>query len=146
MAKLGIVYDGGWMSTLTQFFTGSRAYHVFWQTDEYVYDMYLLRRRRPGNTYKNQKIKYFDFPGVTQSYLEDRLTYDRSTYGFLDYLLFALRPIYHLVGRSTRNMDGQICSEMCNVDLIACGYATPWWNKSEVPSPADFDRWLITNK
>jgi hypothetical protein len=150
MAKLGIVFGSGFNSKLTKFFTGSRAYHVFWVTEEYVYDMWLLRRRRPFWTYCNAETMFHDFPDVTQAYLEKQLTEDTSEYGFVDYILFALRPIYHLFGKSTRNANGQICSEMCNNDLIACGYATPWWDKKlGPPSPADFERWFkgsIVNK
>lgn len=127
---------------LTLLFTGSTAYHVLWATDTHIYDMNLLRRRRPLDTYRNANVVYYDFPMVTALFLERRLTNDNSTYGFCDYLLFALRPIYHLFGKSTRNANGTICSEMVNQDLIDCGYATPWSIDSEAPSPADIERWL----
>jgi hypothetical protein len=142
MAKLGIVLGNNWISSLTKIFTKSRAYHTFWQTEDYIYDMWLLRRRQPKGTYDGKEVIWHDFPDVTQSYLEFMLTYDTQEYGFKDYLLFSTRWFFHLIGRPTPNADGQICSEMCNNDLIRCGYATPWWNKEEVPSPGDFERWI----
>ncbi|MDO8294374.1 MAG: hypothetical protein Q7T29_16150 [Gallionella sp.] len=48
--------------------------------------------------------------------MERQLDVDTATYGWQDYLLFALRPLYHLLGKSTRNAGGVICSEMVNND------------------------------
>jgi len=142
MARLGIAFGSGWLSLLTLLFTCSKAYHVFWETDDYIYDMHLIRRRRPRGSIKADKIDYYDFPFVTQCYLELQLTNDNTPYGVLDYLLFGIRPIYHLFGKSTRNTHGTICSEMMNYDLKTCGYTTPWALTAEPPSPADFDKWL----
>lgn len=141
MTKLGLCYSTNWKGWLTKFFTGSHAYHVLWVTDKYVYDMNLLRRRRDKFTYSNI-VEVKEFEKVTESYLETMLTTDNSTYGFIDYLLFSIRPIYHLIGKSTRNSGGTICSEMVNNDLIACGYETPWNQNDEPPSPADIERWV----
>lgn len=124
------------------YFTESRAYHVFWETDKYIYDMSLIRRRRNKENYVGMEKTYHVFPRVTEEYLEKKLTEDDSHYGYLDYFLFALRPIYHLFGKSTRNMNGIICSEMINNDLYDCGYITPWSTQIEPPSPADFENWI----
>jgi hypothetical protein len=58
-------------------------------------------------------------------------------YGYIDYLLFALRPIYHLFGKSTRNADGVICSELVYSVLLMNGWKHRF---KEVPSPADLER------
>lgn len=146
MAKLGIVYGKGLPSMLTTLFTGSRAYHTIWLTDEYIYDMHLIRRRRDKTVYDNKEVHYYDFPKVTAKYLEDRLTYDSSSYGWKDYMLFALRPLYHLIGQNTRNQNGLICSEMCNVDLVASGYTTLWSIDQEPPSPYGLELWAQINQ
>lgn len=130
---------------LTTIFTGCPAYHTAWVDDErgVMYDMYFLRRRRPWpQQYRGNQIKAKRFTSVTREYLEDRLTQDNRVYGFLDYLLFGLRPVFHLFGRSTRNAGGVICSEMVNEDLQACGYKTPWPLESPPPSPCDISAWL----
>lgn len=142
MAKLCILYGNSFSSKLTQFFTGSKAYHVYWQTDTYIYEMHLLRVRRQRSQYDDRVKIEFNFPGVTDKYLEEQLTDDANIYGFIDYLLFALRPFYHLIGKSSRNHNGEICSEACNNDLRACGYETPWLPEDAPPSPADIERWL----
>lgn len=131
---------------LTKFFTGEYVYHCGWLDPkaELFYDMHLLRRRRKWPRYTDAELFYYDFPEVTAEYLEHQLTADGSTYGFRDYLLFALRPIYHLFGKSTINAGGQICSEMCNVDLLNSGVKTPYRAGDAPPSPADLFRWCKT--
>lgn len=145
MAKLVIFFNHkSLLGKLTKIFTGSYAYHSAWVCEDHdkIFDMYLIRRKRiwseikPGKTYKE-----YDFPFVTYRYLNTMCYIDKSTYGIIDYLLFSIRPIYHLFGKYTRNMDGKICSEMCNEDLIKCGYLTPWNMNIEPPSPADLDQW-----
>lgn len=143
MAKLGIVFGNGFSSKLTKLFTGSTAYHTVWKTDDFIYDMHLIRRRRALSTYATKDVHYYDFPNVTTKYLEEQLSSDESTYGWIDYLLFGLRPFYHLIGRSTPNAKGTICSEMINADLLACGYHTPWSPLDAPPSPGDLSDWLI---
>lgn len=110
-----------------------------------MYDMNLLRRRRPWPAYgPNTDVSLYSCPEVTKEYLEWQLSHDDNVYGFLDYILFGLRPLYHLVGKSTRNASGEICSEMVNNDLRNCGVQTPFKPDDEVPSPADLERWLKT--
>lgn len=128
---------------LTKFFTGCYCYHVGFVDEkmDIMYDMNLLRRKRRWSTYGERKHAILiDAPAnVTTDYLEERLLVDNNWYGVWDYLLFTLRPIYHLFGASTRNADGLICSEMVYLDLHAHG-----WNVvfPEVPSPCDLWRLL----
>lgn len=137
--------EKSFMSKLCVFFTGCPAYHVGFvdETTNLIYDMSWLRRRRRLPRYQGDTMVLFDMPCVTCEYLEEKLTTDDSDYGFVDYLKFSLRPIYHLFGKSTRNANGVICSEMLNNDIIACGGETPFSTTGEPPSPCDIFRWLL---
>lgn len=142
--KIAFFYGKLPSSFLTRIFTGSECYHVAFvdEPSGMLYDMNLLRRRRKWpDEYAGHEYKLADCPvEISRDYLEARLTDDGSIYGWQDYLLFALRPFYHLVGKSTRNAGGVICSEMICNDLQANG-----WNVrfDEVPSPADLERRLL---
>ena len=144
--KLAIIFNdrklSGW---LTRVFTGCYAYHCAWVDEEagHMYDMHLIRRRRVWPYYDEGQVLLFDVPGVPREYLEHQLSTDTNTYGFVDYLLFGLRGFCHLVGRSTRNAGGVICSEMVNTDLAANGLWTPWSPADAPPSPCDLHQWLI---
>lgn len=143
--KLGIVFNPNKFSgKLTKFWTGCYAYHVVWVDEErgLMYDMNLLRRRRKWPHYGEAEVLLFDFPKVTQEFLEEKLSSDDSVYGWKDYLLFSLRPLYHLLGKNTRNAGGVICSEMTNNDIWECGDTTPWPVNGPPPSPCDFYNWL----
>lgn len=144
MIKVGFVYGKGIPSKLTKFFTGSEAYHVFFVDEELdkMWDMHLIRRRRNWPHYPpEQKVVLVDAPvAITAAFLDHKLDTCDQTYGFVDYLLFGLRPIYHLFGKSTRNVGGVICSEMVANDLAECGWPVRF---KEVPSPADLERELI---
>ena len=76
---------------------------------------------------------------MTREYLEYQLTNDDNTYGVLDYCMFLIRPLFHLVGKSTVNAGGIICSERINMDLWNCGVPTVFRTVDEPPSPADID-------
>lgn len=144
--QLAVIFNAQKLSgRLTRLFTGCAAYHVAWVDEEagLMYDMNLLRRRRKWPYYPQDRVALFDAPAlVTRDYLEDKLTSDENRYGFTDYLLFALRLLYHLFGRSTRNAGGVICSEMVNDDIWACGGVTPWRPSDAPPSPCDLYGWL----
>jgi hypothetical protein len=148
--KLAIIINPNSLSgRLTKFFTGCYAYHTAWVDVDarLMYDMNLLRRRRWWPHYASAQVLLFDAPAhVTRDYLEEKLTSDENRYGVLDYLMFALRGIYHLVGKSTRNAGGKICSEMINDDIWACGGTTPWQPGDEPPSPCDILNWLNKRK
>lgn len=133
--KIAFIYGKRPSSTLTKIFTGSSCYHVGFTDGQHFWDMNLIRRRRvwPG-LYEPAQVILAECPvPVSREFLESRLETDESTYGFADYLLFALRPIYHLFGASTRNRGGVICSEMIAADLIINGWKARF---DEVPSPA----------
>jgi hypothetical protein len=140
--KIAFIYGKQPSSLLTKLFTGSGCYHVGFTDGAHFWDMNLLRRRRlwPG-LYPETHVRLADCPaGVTAEYLEHMLDIDEATYGWKDYLLFALRPLYHLFGQSTRNAGGVICSEMVYDDLKANGWPVVF---KEVPSPADMERKIL---
>lgn len=141
--KIAFIYSTRKLSgKLTQIFTGSRCYHVAWvdESGGVMYDMHLLRRKRLWPQYDEANVRLVPSPvPVTRDFLERKLLTDNSAYGFIDYCLFALRPIYHLFGFSTRNAKGVICSEMIYNDLMENGWTHRFW---EVPSPADLERVL----
>jgi len=140
--KIGFAYGKFPSSLLTKLFTGSTCYHVFFVDEKHglMYDMNLLRRKRLWPHYPEGHYKLADCPvPVSSEYLELKLATDNSTYGWRDYLLFALRPIYHLFGKSTRNKDGVICSEMVYNDLVENGWEQYF---IEVPSPAALEKIL----
>lgn len=144
--KLAVIFNDRKLSgRLTRLFTGCAAYHVAWVDEErgLMYDQHLIRRRRSWPHYDQSHVLLFDVPQVTHQYLEHMLSTDDSTYGWVDYLLFGLRPIYHLFGRSTRNAGGVICSEMVNNDMRANRVDTPWDEFDAPPSPCDLFRWAL---
>jgi hypothetical protein len=143
MAKLGVLHEGGLKGWLARAFTGTAACHVFWRTDEFVYEMFWMRRRNRADKYDGQDVQYYDFPAVTQDFLEKRLTADDNVYGVLDFLAFFIKPVLRPFKIAVGYNGGEICSEMTNNDLRACGVETPW--ADAIPSPADFDKWLFKN-
>ena len=106
--------------------------------------MNLLRRRRLWPLYPEGHVLLADCPvEVPTEYMEHMLDIDEAAYGWRDYMLFALRPLYHLFGRSTRNAGGVICSEMVANDLNALGWPVHF---PEVPSPADLELAIFGRK
>lgn len=128
---------------MTKFFTGCYCYHVAFvdEKNDIMYDMNLLRRKRRWSSYgPRDKAVLVEAPvNVTAEYLEEQLLIDNNWYGVFDYALFALRPLYHLLGKSTRNAGGVICSEMVYIDLVDNGWTIDF---REVPSPCDLYRIL----
>lgn len=146
MIKIAVIFNADKLSgKLTRMWTGCYAYHAVF-VDEgagKMYDMHLIRRRRAWPHYTDGEVLLFDAPAcITAAYLEHQLDVDTAIYGWQDYLLFALRPLYHLLGKSTRNAGGVICSEMVNNDILACGGVTPWRLSDAPPSPCDLYGWL----
>lgn len=146
--KIAIIYNQNKLSgKLTKLFTGSYAYHIGFLDEESdtFYDMHLLVRKI---SWKAKKYKDYTLHAceLTVDDCDCYLKRDSLNirYGVLDYMLFALRPIYHLFGKSTRNAEGWICSEMVNVWLWrkSGNKATPFHLDNNPPSPADFERWL----
>ena len=139
--KIAFIYGTRLSSKLTKWFTGSTCYHVGFTDGSKFWDMNLIRRRRLWPLYPPDHVILIDCPvDVTADYLNHRLDTATDTYGWRDYLLFALRPLYHLLGKSTRNVGGVICSEMVADDLMANGWLYPF---AEVPSPADMELALL---
>lgn len=136
--KIVFVYGKQPSSTLTKIATGSTCYHVGFTDGFHFWDMNLIRRRRLWEgLYPESHVILKDAPvPITAEYLDWKLDTDDSRYGFLDYMLFVLRPIYHLFGQSTRNMSGKICSELIVDDLNENGWGETF---KEVPSPADIE-------
>lgn len=132
---------------LTEFFTGSTAYHCGF-VDEAAgafFDMNLLPRKCDWPRYDEpgKWVELYEVPGLTREICERLLQRDSvHRYGFVDYLLFGLRWAYHLVGKSTRNAGGLICSELCALWLREVGFDAP---AEPVPSPADLVRWASEN-
>lgn len=133
------------LSKLTQYFTGCTAYHTgFLDTETGMfYDMWLQRRRRKWPQYQDERVLKFEMPMMTADFLESKMSNDTNTYGFMDYIMFGLRPIFHLFGKKTKNLSGLICSEMVNSDIRESGGNTPFDNEQEVPSPCDLYRWMM---
>lgn len=142
--KIAFIYGKQPSSTLTRIFTGSTCYHVGFTDGKRFWDMHLIRRRRLWPRYPEEHVILVDCPvDVSAEYLDHRLDTDDAVYGWRDYLLFALRPFYHLVGKSTRNAGGVICSEMVAEDLRANGWPVRF---DEVPSPGDLELLILGRK
>lgn len=132
---------------LTQFFTGSTAYHCGFvdEAGGTFFDMHLLPRKVDWPRYDvpGKWVELYDVPGLTREACERFLQRDSvHSYGWRDYLLFGLRWAYHLVGKSTRNAGGLICSELCSLWLRDTGFESP---VDPVPSPADLACWASNN-
>lgn len=138
--KIGFAYSKTKLSgLLTKFWTNSYAYHSFIVDEENgkLYDQHLILRRRNWPMYNPSKVVLVESPvPISTAYMENLLDTDEAWYGVFDYMLFALRPIYHLFGKSTRNAGGVICSEMVYNVLKANGWDVEF---DEVPSPADLE-------
>lgn len=147
--KLAIIFNADKLSgRLTKFWTGQPAYHCGWvdESTDTFYDMHAIRRKRYWTDYTYNKVYVLvDFPEVTLEQLEHELKICEQMYGFVDYILFGLRPLFHLFGQSTRNAGGMICSEMVNVDAIKAGVETKWALDAPPPSPADWYRWSLVS-
>lgn len=143
--KIAFIYGKQPSSTLTKFFTGSACYHVGFTNGVHFWDMNLIRRRRLWlGLYPDSHVLLAECPvDVPVDYMEHMLDIDDATYGWRDYLMFALRPFYHLIGRSTRNAGGVICSEMVANYFKAMGWPVQF---AEVPSPADLELAILGKK
>lgn len=147
MVMLALISDKNKFSgKLTKFWTNSYAYHIgFVDVDsDTFYDMHWTPRKTSwsGHKYKNY---IFYVTGLTKLQCEEYMKMDslKQRYGWKDYTLFALRPLFHLFGYSTINAGGWICSEMVNEWLWRDKESsTPFYPKLAPPSPADFELWL----
>jgi hypothetical protein len=141
--QVAFIYGDKLSSKLTRAFTGSTCYHVAFTDGRHMWDMHLIRRRRVWPQYDPANVILRDLPhgvDVTRDYLEHMLETDTNRYGVIDYIRFGFRPLYHLIGRSTPNAGGIICSEMVADDMQRGGWTVHF---PEVPSPADLEVVLL---
>lgn len=124
---------------LTNFFTGSAAYHIVFVdlATGKMYDQNLLFRRRKWPHYNAEYVTYYECPvELTGADLEEWLDTDEAWYGVLDYLFFGVRKLFPSA-RGT--FKGAICSEAVENILKSKGWVSPF---TATPSPADFERVL----
>lgn len=140
--KVAFIYGKQPSSTLTWLGTGSTCYHVAFTDGYHLWDMHWIRRRRLWKgLYPASHVVLVDAPvEITAKYLDHKLDTDRAVYGWVDYVRFGFRWAYHLVGKSTPNAGGTICSELVADDLIKNGWKQRF---AEVPSPADLEEVLL---
>ena len=127
-------------SKLTQFFTGSPAYHICFVDEELgkMWDMNLLFRRRIWPHYKPENVTFYQCPvNLSANDLEWWLDHDEDWYGVLDYTSFAIKKLFNGFKPSFK---GAICSEKVEQILIKNGWLSPF---EGTPSPADFEKVLI---
>ena len=126
-------------SKLTQFFTGSPAYHICFVDEELgkMWDMNLLFRRRIWPHYNPENFIFYACPvNVSANDLEWWLDHDEDWYGFLDYTSFAIKKLFTNFRPSFK---GAICSEKVEQILVKSGWVSPF---NGTPSPADFEKVL----
>ena len=126
-------------SKLTQFFTGSPAYHICFVDENLgkMWDMNLLFRRRLWPHYNPEHVTFYQSPvNVTVEDLELRLDTDEDWYSVLEYTAFAIKKLFTNFRPSFK---GAICSEKVAQILEAKGWLSPF---EGTPSPADFEKVL----
>jgi hypothetical protein len=150
-------------AALTRFFTGSNCYHVAFVSDDgkYMWDMHrLMRRVIFGGRYDPRWVRLVPAPfEASPATLDKWVLYGLeqfcaaksirdfmgSLYGWRDYIGFALRPLYHCLGWSTRNYGGRICSGLLrDLAVIIAGWTSPELGdvSAAEPSPGDWCRAL----
>ena len=135
-----------WYKTAMKWVTGCPKHHVGFLCEEsgIMYDMSLQRRHRTFSSvvasHTGKLFTIIEAPvNVSEAFLIGKET-NSDHYGTLDYVYFLLKPLYHLVGKMTRNQDGIICSEQVELDLRSNGWI---YHFPEVPSPCDLFNGLI---
>lgn len=130
---------------LTHLFTGCYCYHVGIRIGDNFYDMKWKRRQRKWKPtyYPNDHYIIFDSPVILdEKILIEKMIGEKDHYGFMDYLLFVIRPISKIFKIPLKNQDGLICSEQVNNDLIESGWKSPWKRKNHPPSPCEMLRYF----
>lgn len=160
--KIALIYADPkkkFSARLTQWFTGSNCYHVaFFSEFGACYDMHRLVRYRPWlGLYASSNVVLIDCPfEITIGDLQLKVLYGvmqfcgakslgellASMYGFRDYIGLALRPLYHLFGKSTRNYGGRICSGWMRDVAYQHDWTALGRSSDPEPSPADWCRAL----
>ena len=126
-------------SKLTQYFTGSPAYHICFVDEQLgkMWDMNLIFRRRLWPHYKPEHVTFYECPvNLTADELEWWLDHDEDWYGVLDYTAFAIKKLFTGFKPSFK---GAICSEKVLQILEKNGWLSPF---EGTPSPADFEKVL----
>lgn len=134
---------------LTRFFTGCYCYHVGIRIGDKFYDMKWRRRVRDWKPsyYPNDRYIVFNSPvKINEKFLIEKMIGTDAHYGFKDYLLFALKPLFKLFKIPLKNQDGMICSEQVNNDLIDMGWNSPWSKTEHPPSPCEMLRYFKSKK
>ena len=124
---------------LTQFFTGSPAYHICFVEVGLgkMWDMNLIFRRRIWPHYKPENVTYYECPvHMTVADLEWWLDNDEDWYSVPDYTAFAFKKIFT---KFKPSFKGSICSEKVEQILQKNGWVSPF---DGIPSPADFEKVL----
>lgn len=162
--KLAIIFGapGKFSADLTEHFTGCRAYHICYVCEEsgWAYDQHwLFRRFRWAGHYKPALVRLYDCPfPITEDELREEMLADvdaicngdgslwqrilRTVYGWRDYAMFALRPIYHALGKSTPNYGGRVCSGRIRDMGAARGFLELGAAAAEEPSPCEWFDYL----
>ena len=135
-----------WYKWVMKAVTGCPKQHVGFLCPEtgVLYDMSLQRRHRTFSnviaTHEDILFTLIDSPvDIPEKYLMDK-EINSDHYGAVDYVFFLLRPLYHLIGKTTRNQDGIICSEQVYTDMVQNGWA---YSFREVPSPCNLFNAII---
>lgn len=162
--KLALIFGapGKLSADLTEWFTGCRAYHICFVCEDsgWAYDQHwLFRRFRWQGRYAPEQVVVFDCPfAITEDELREEMLSDidalcdgggslwqrlaRTLYGWRDYLMFAARPLFHALGRSTPNYGGRVCSGRIRDMGAARGWTELGTAQDPEPSPCDWARWL----
>lgn len=135
------------LTRLSRIFSGSNIYHVGFLSDdgETAYDMSLLKRAFKIQDYSPDSIillkipMYLSEPKILMeiAYTNGELSTRSTFYGIWDYLAFAIRPLYHILGKSTPNFRGVICSEWVNNKIVEAQGDNGFKLSDCPPSPTD---------
>ena len=161
MGNIIIFYTKGKAGKLTNVVTGCHAYHIGYLFRDWVYDLHLTPRRLRASEYLKGQNYTLHETSVTEEQVKDywlnwyeRLDAKRPKgagiwwwiknrlYSVGDYALFALRPLYTLLGKQVPNLDGVVCSEIINNVERMHGHLTPWPEEDAPPSPCDWMRYF----
>lgn len=141
-----IFSNTNWEGKLCNLFTGCYCYHVGFVTDDkkWMYELNILRRRVSWEgRYPEENVMLVPCPVKEEWLLDDIANYNGhifdpgSWYGLANYLMFAVRPIYRVLGKQPKNFKGEICSQWVNEALIAAGVNTGFDKNAAPPSPCD---------
>lgn len=157
--KLALIWSDKKLSAkLTEFFAGTRDYHIAFVSDDGVvmWDQHWLFRREDWQAYsRNKHFDLFPCPfEISPAQLDAEVFQDvidfcgkkpwlEVLYGWRDYIAFALRPVFHAFGRSTPNFGGRVCSgRIRDIGATHSGWLGLGTEQDPEPSPSDWRRWI----